>query len=92
MSQVGGEGTDRGHSGFVMTGFTRETLNVGWIMREAGCLSLTAVGLITLSTSYGPVYRGASLRDSVLRGMSLAAKHTFCQGVKVGAVDRCQLV
>lgn len=36
MSQVGGEGTDRGHSGFVMTGFTRDIKR--WVDYEGSWL------------------------------------------------------
>lgn len=49
---------------------------------------MIADGLMTCSTSKGPMKRGDSLRDSVLSGMSLADSHTFCPRVYVGAALR----
>ena len=47
----------------VATGFTWETWNTGWILREGGSRRRRAEGLITLTISYGPTKRGASFRE-----------------------------
>ena len=70
---AGGSGT-RGQD---MTGLTRETWKVGWILRERGRRRTTAARLMTRMMGKGPMNFGASLRDSTLRGRSRVDSHTF---------------
>ena len=56
---------DRGRRGLFMTGLSRDTWKAGWTFKAGGSLSPTTLGLIMLSMMYGPMYLGASLRESV---------------------------
>ena len=59
------------------TGLILETWNVGWTRIDLGSLSLTAAGLMILTTSKGPMKRGASFFDSTLRERSRVESQTF---------------
>ena len=56
---------------------TRETWNVGWILRERGSRRVTAARLMTLMMGKGPMNLEASLRDSTLSGRSRVESQTF---------------
>lgn len=76
MSRGGGGEVVGGFRALVETGFSWDTWKTGCIFIEEGSVSRTADGFIILSTGNGPIYRGDSLRDSVLRGMFLDDNQT----------------
>ena len=57
----------------VETGLIWETWKVGWIQREGGKLSRTAVGLMIAWISNGPMKRGESFLVEAFNGMILFA-------------------
>ncbi len=60
------------------TGFNLETWKTEWILLYAGgSLRRTATGLMILVTVNGPMNLGASLLQTVRRGMFLDESHTF---------------
>ena len=57
----------RSHS---WTSLIMETWNVGWTSMNMGSLSLTAAGLMILTTSKGPMMQWANFFNYTLRGRS----------------------
>lgn len=66
------------------TGLNRETWKVGWIFIDLGRRRRKETGLIFLRILKGPMYFGASLRDSTRRGRSRVESHTLCPGRNEG--------
>ncbi len=66
------------------TGLNRETWKVGWIFIDLGKRRRKETGLIFLRILKGPMYFGASLRDSTRRGRSRVESHTLCPGRNEG--------
>lgn len=58
--------------------------NVEGILRDAGSLSLTVMGLITFSISKGPMQRGAILQDFTWRGKVPGGKPHLLSGLERG--------
>ena len=77
MTVGGGGDLDGGTKGLFLVGFILLTWKVGWTRMDLGSLSLMAAGLMTLETGKGPMKRGKSLRDTVLRDKSLVDSQTL---------------
>ena len=88
MTLGGGGGGAGGDNGLVETGLSWETWKVGWTRRDGGSRRRTAQGLMTDSTSKGPMNRGEILGEIPFKGRSFARSHTDCPGVYWGAGRR----
>lgn len=62
-------------------GFRQDPWNEGWIQRVRGSFRWMTAGLMTLSTTKGPMNLGDSFLASVLRGKFLVESHTWSPGV-----------